>query len=434
MKNIIFNLVVWAIPIAALVLSACSSATVQNQPSSTNGYTAQTELIASTDTPTDSPVSTSVPSATPSSTEGPGNDQNHQDCDPPFEDVNLQYFNLFWPETNFCKINVDPNEIFIGIVSKDSIPAIDTPIFISIDKANEWLGDDWPIMRFENEGVVRGYPLAILIWHEIVNDTVGGKPVALTFCPLCNATIVFNRTLPDGTVLDFGTTGNLRNSDLVMYDRQTESWWQQFTGEAIVGDLTGTMLDFLPSQIISWSEFKTAHPDAEVLSRDTGHQRSYGENPYPGYDDVNSSPWFPGLDDDDRLPAMERVAAVVIDGKAKAYPFSSLEINQVANDTVNGAPIVLFWKSGTRTTFGKFPTDVGSSGVFSRKLEDQVLTFTPADNGYEDLETGTLWNILGQAVSGPLFGSSLTPIVSDEHFWFAWSVFLPDTEVWMPEG
>ncbi|MCK5645825.1 MAG: DUF3179 domain-containing protein [Anaerolineales bacterium] len=183
----------------------------------------------------------------------------------------------------------------------------------------------------------------------------------------------------------------------------------------------------------TWSEFKTAHPDAEVLSRDTGHQRSYVENPYPGYDDVNSSPRFPGLDDDDRLPAMERIAAVVIDGRAKAYPFSALEINQVANDTINGAPIVVFWKEGTQTTFGNLPTGVGSSGVFSRELEDQVLTFTPADNGYEDLETGSLWNILGQAVRGPLLGSSLTPIVSTEHFWFAWSVFLPDTEVWLPE-
>jgi hypothetical protein len=132
-----------------------------------------------------------------------------------------------------------------------------------------------------------------------------------------------------------------------MYDRQTESWWQQFTGEAIAGDLTGTMLDFLPPQIISWSEFKTANPDAVVLSRDTGHQRSYGENPYPGYSDVNSSPWFPGLDDDDRLPAMEPVAVVLIDGKAKAYPFSSIDINQVANDTNNGAPIMVFWKGGT---------------------------------------------------------------------------------------
>ena len=155
--------------------------------------------------------------------------------DDPFEGVDLRFSLRYWPDTDFSNRSIDLGEISSGGPPPDGIPAIDSPVFESVAEANTWLGPDWPIMFFENNGVARAYPLAILIHHEIVNDVVGDLPVSLTFCPLCNSTIAFDRRLSDGTVLDFGTTGNLRNSDLVMYDRQTRSWWQQFTGEAIVG-------------------------------------------------------------------------------------------------------------------------------------------------------------------------------------------------------
>lgn len=288
-------------------------------------------------------------------------------------------------------------------------------------------------MFFEWNGDARAYPLAILVFHEIVNDMVGDLPVTLTFCPLCNATIAFSRTLPDGTVLDFGTSGNLRNSDLIMYDRQTHSWWQQFTGEAIVGDLTGTKLEFLPSQIIAWSDFVENHPEGRVLSRDTGHFRNYGQTPYPGYDQIDDPFLFEG-ETDGRLRAVERVAAIEINGVHVAYPFTPLSEVQVVNDDVGGKAVVVFWKGGTISSFSvaNLAPETGSTSVFLREVDGEVLTFKAAGGGFEDEQTGSLWNIFGEAVEGPMIGTRLEQVVSAEHFWFAWAAFKPDTVVWSP--
>ncbi|MES0340126.1 MAG: DUF3179 domain-containing protein [Anaerolineales bacterium] len=395
----------------SMVVAACAPLAVQNPVGSPTA-----------EDPTDD---ASEPAASPTHAD------EAQDRGDPFEGVNISFSKTFWLErTNFYKHSVDLSEIFTGNPIPDAIPAIDNPVFENVEDADVWLGEDWPVMLFELDGDVRAYPLAILIWHEIVNDVVAGEPVAVTFCPLCNATIAFRRTLDDGKVLDFGTSGNLRNSDLVMYDRQTFSWWQQFTGEAIVGDLTGTVLDFLPSQIIAWSDFKDAHPDGRVLSRDTGAVRTYGVNPYAGYDSVNSSPFFPVEGDDDRLLPMERVVAVEFGDITIAYPFTLLEDVRVVNDEIEGEPIVIIWQAGTVSAFGNNGPDTGSTGVFSRDVERQTLTFVAKTDGFEDEETGTRWNLLGHAVAGPLEGAQLERIVSGEHFWFSWAAFKPETEVW----
>ncbi len=350
----------------------------------------------------------------------------------PFEGVDIRFNLRYWPDTDFSIRSVDLGEISSGGPPPDGIPAIDNPVFESVTDADTWLGPDWPVMFFEANGIPRAYPLAILIQHEIVNDVVGDLPVALTFCPLCNSTIAFDRRLADGTVLDFGTTGNLRNSDLVMYDRQTRSWWQQFTGEAIVGELTGTLLEVLPSQIIGWSEFKERHPDGEVLSRNTGHVRNYGRNPYAGYDSIGNNPFLFEGDPDGRLPAVERVVAIEIGGTDVAYPFTLLSELQVVNDSVQGTPLTVFWQTGTASTFGNSGKDTGSTAVYLRELDGQVLSFQPALDGFRDEQTGSLWNIFGEALEGPLAGSQLEQVVSAEHFWFAWSVFKPDTIIWQP--
>ena len=350
----------------------------------------------------------------------------------PFEGVNIRFNVQYWPDTDFSKHIVDLSEFSSGGPPPDGIPAIDNPVFESVADADTWLGLDWPVMFFELNGVAKAYPLAILIHHEIVNDLVGETPVLLTFCPLCNSTIAFDRRLADGTVLDFGTTGNLRNSDLVMYDRQTRSWWQQFTGQAIVGELTGTVLEVLPSQLIGWSEFKERHPDGEVLSRNTGHVRNYGRNPYAGYDSIGSNPFLFDGDLDGRLPAVERVVAIEVSGTDVAYPFTLLRELQVVNDTVQGIPLIVFWQSGTRTTFGNSDQDTGSTAVYLRELDGEVLSFQAVEGGFRDEQTGSLWNLFGEAVEGPLAGSELEQVVSAEHFWFAWSVFKPDTLIWQP--
>lgn len=353
-------------------------------------------------------------------------------CEDPFAGISIQFQTRFWPETDFCTHSVDYGEIFSGGPPPDGIPSIDEPVFESIAEGDAWLGDDWPVMIFELNGEVRAYPLAILVWHEIVNDQFSGQPIVITFCPLCNSTIAFSAELEDGTALEFGTTGNLRNSDLVMYDRTTFSWWQQFTGEAIVGELTGTVLEFLPSQIISWADFKANYSPARVLSRQTGYGRSYGSNPYAFLNDPNTPPVFPvdgyGAD----LPASERVVSLSIEGTHIAFPFSTLREIRVVNEEIGGQPLVVFWKPGTRTTYGNSDQDVGASGVFSRRLGDRLLTFETDGSGFRDLETGSLWTITGEAVEGELQGSTLERLVSGEHFWFSWSVFRPETLIWQP--
>ncbi|MEZ5935959.1 MAG: DUF3179 domain-containing protein [Alphaproteobacteria bacterium] len=194
-----------------------------------------------------------------------------------------------WPDTAFGRSSIDFGEIKDGGPPRDGIPPIDDPVFARVTEVD--LPDIEPVIGVIIEGTPRAYPLRMLIWHEIVNDWIGDTPIAVTFCPLCNTSIVFSRRLGD-SVLDFGTTGKLRNSDLVMYDRQTESWWQQFTGEAIVGSMTGRTLTSLPSRLESFGNFKrrAARVDAGggwVLVPNDEVMRAYGITPYVGYDGLD---------------------------------------------------------------------------------------------------------------------------------------------------
>ncbi len=334
-------------------------------------------------------------------------------------------------ETDLSNAIIDINELTRG-QRKDGIPSIDSPKFIPVSEV-DFLGELEPVVAFREGDDARAYPLQILIWHEIVNDVVGGRPVAVTFCPLCNTAITFDRTV-DGRVLDFGVSGFLRNSDLVMFDRPTETWWQQATGQALAGFYVGTDLELLPSSIVSWADFKAAFPEGQVLSLDTGFNRSYGSNPYPGYDDVNSSPFLFDGEFDDRLSAMDRVVTVEIDGDVVAYPFSRLESQPVVSDVVGGVEIVVLFKFGTASALDLASIadsrDIGSAAVYSPILADQQLTFTGDGSSFQDEETGSTWDVFGRAIDGPLEGESLEPIVSGSHFWFAWAAFQPDTRVW----
>jgi hypothetical protein len=294
--------------------------------------------------------------------------------------------------TDFTRHSVPFSEIQSGGPSKDGIPAIDAPRFVPVAGV-DFLGDKEPVIEVDIDGEVRGYPLQILIWHEIVNDTIGGVPVSVTFCPLCNTAIVFDRRL-DGQVLDFGTTGNLRNSDLVMYDRQTESWWQQFSGEGIVGELTGKELTQLPARIVSWSAFEAAHPDGEVLSRETGYRRSYGANPYVGYDDVDSAPFFPAANrDDERLPPKERVVLLEENDETVVVPFSVLAERKKLEVEVGGRRLTVTWAPGVTSA-------LDSGGIASSR-----------DIGSAEVrENGVL-------------------VPFDQPFWFAVAAFRPDARI-----
>jgi len=269
-----------------------------------------------------------------------------------------------WEKTDFAKHSVPFDEFLSGGPPKDGIPPIDAPRFVPVAETT-YLEPREPVIELTIRGETRAYPIQILIWHEIVNDELGGVPVAVTFCPLCNTAIAFDRRV-DGRTLDFGTTGKLRHSDLVMYDRQTESWWQQFGGEALVGRYTGTRLERLPARIVAWADFARAHPRGQVLTRETGFDRSYGVNPYEGYDDVDSPPIFP-VPGDKRLPPKERVVYVERGDESVAVPYSVLARKRTLRVELGGGTLVFRWRGGVASALDTSAIasgrDVGAADV-----------------------------------------------------------------------
>jgi hypothetical protein len=337
-----------------------------------------------------------------------------------------------WPNTDFTKRTVELDEIQSGGPPKDGIPPIDKPRFVSPAEAAAWLRADEPVIALRIAGDARAYPLQILTFHEIVNDTVGARPVAVTFCPLCNASIVFDRRVGD-RILDFGTTGRLRKSDLVMYDRQTESWWQQFTGVGIVGRYAGTRLATLPAEVVAFDEFRRAFPRGRVLSRETGFSRPYGRNPYRGYDRIGQNPFLFSDPVDPRLPAMERVLGVSIGEAHRVYPLTPLENSPVVNDTFAGRPLVVLSRPGMRSVLDAEriadSRTIPAAAAFERTLDARVLSFEAREGRLVDRETGSEWNLFGEAVDGPLKGRQLAPLEGGVHFAFAWLAFRPDSEI-----
>ncbi len=240
-----------------------------------------------------------------------------------------------WPNTDFAKTSVDFDEILSGGPPKDGIPSVDDPKFESIEATAELPAQE-PVIGLTINGESRAYPLRILTWHEIVNDVVGGTPVAVTYCPLCNSAIVFDRRV-DGKATEFGTTGKLRNSDLVMYDRETESWWQQFMGEAIVGQRTGTKLRMIPARLESMEKFRQRHPNGLVLVPNNPRLRAYGANPYVGYDS-SSRPYFPVS----RMPEGIEPLARVVRVDDQAWSLALLR----ERGRIEEGGLILTWEAG----------------------------------------------------------------------------------------
>jgi len=348
---------------------------------------------------------------------------------PPDAPQALSQFN-----TDLNNATIDLSTLRPGGPPKDGIPSIDTPSFVSIEDASRWIDPKEPVIAIEMNGVAKAYPLQILTHHEIANDEIGGTPVAVTFCPLCYSSIAFERTL-DGAPVTFGVSGLLRKSDLVMYDRKSETLWQQFTGEAIVGDRAGEELEVVPSQLISFRQFAENYPEGTVLSRETGHNRPYGQNPYAGYDDVDQSPFAYDGPTDDRLPPKEKVVAVSLDDTHKAYPHSITKEQRVVHDTMGERSLVVFHAPGAVSALDardiSESKEDGSTGVFDRRVDGRTLEFTYAGDGrFEDTATGSVWTVAGRAVEGPLEGTRLDRISHGDYFAFAWFAFRPDAAVY----
>ena len=337
------------------------------------------------------------------------------------------------------RATVDTDLIVSGGPPPDGIPPIDEPRFVAPAEVR-WLVAQEPVISVELNGEAKAYPIRILMWHEIVNDSIGGEPVSVTYCPLCNTGIAFRRPIIDGELLDFGTSGRLFHSNLVMYDRQTGTYWSQATLEAIVGPLAGRRLEFLAAQIVSWGDWRAAHPSGRVLSQDTGFDRAYGQNPYQGYDSPgNDDPFLFAGDPDPRLDATAHVLGVDASGRQVAFPYEELARQAVDGSSavqtrVGGQDLVVFWKQGTASALDQpniaASRDVGSATAYEPRSGDLLLHFEVAPGGFVDQETNSRWDLFGRAVQGPLRGAKLRALPAVDHFWFSWAAFFPDTEIY----
>jgi hypothetical protein len=346
---------------------------------------------------------------------------------PPFPDMSD------WLDTDFSSTTIILSDIIEGGPGKDGIQSIDQPAFESIESAEKWLDAREPVIVFSSGAKSKAYPLQILIYHEIVNDQLGDEKISITYCPLCNAAMIFSRW-HKGLLLDFGTTGKVYTSNLVMYDRQSESWWLQFTGESVVGDYSGDSLKLLPSQIVSFKHFKDAHPLGEVLSNKTGFNKKYGINPYAQYDSrVVPIAWFYRKPFDNRLPVMERVLGVVDGDNVLAFPFSYLSTKPIVQTKVGGLDVLVISKSGMASAVDarsiRESKDILAAAAYSRHVQGQLLDFELKNNSIVDLQTGSTWNMFGVAVEGALDGAKLEKLDRGVYFSFVWLDFYPQSKI-----
>ena len=316
------------------------------------------------------------------------------------------------------------DKIVSGGPPQDGIPSIDSPKFQSIQEADEILEDSELVVGLNINGDIRAYPLQILVWHEIVNDVVGGEPVTVTYCPLCFTNQIFNRTLSDGNIVEFGTSGKLYNSNLVMYDRKSNSLWSQALGEGIVGEYAGIKLERIPFDVAYWKEWKELYPETKVLSRDTGSVRPYGADPYGDYY-TNDLIMFPIPNDDKRLGLKEIIIGLENKNQFKAYKLQEIENNKVINDVIGED------KKIALVSLEPFMVRVFDRVIDINGSKDIIvdLIYNQVNNTLIDKKTYSELNFDGKFINGQLKDKQLIRLPMDQGFWFEWAAFHPETEV-----
>ena len=307
------------------------------------------------------------------------------------------------------KYLLNPKKILSGGPPKDGIPSIDNPKFETAEEADKWLKDDDLILGLNYNGAIKAYPHRILNWHEIVNDVAGGEKVLITYCPLCRTGIAFKPIVNDQEI-EFGTSGKLYNSELIMYDRLTDRYWPQSFGMAVVGPSTGKILEKVALDTVRWKDWKKVHPDTEVLSRTTGFIRDYNRNPYGGIQKSDRVS-FPLSNEDSRLKPKVIVYGAEFDGIAKAYAEDDVKQVKVINDAVSGIPIVVVWDP-----------DLNVVKIFERTLNGEKLTFELSNNKIIDNKNNE-WTVQEMA-------DKLEIVDTFGHFWFSWAAFFPETELY----
>ncbi len=343
----------------------------------------------------------------------------------PLEDILFDTFGT--TSARFVPLSEISDELQTDL--RDAIIPVDLPVYGGAD-ALPWLEDEDLVLGYESGDEAFAYPINILNFHEIVNDVIGGDPVLITYCPLCVSGVVFSREV-DGQTLTFGNTSALYQSDLVMYDHQTGSYWFQVAGEAVVGTMTGSHLDPLPSATMPWGRWKALHPDTLLLTGVEGGletlfaRPSYGNGFGSGYQEIVNSEQFAFPVDkeklDGRLSAGELVLTVESGGAMTAFPLGVIGDGAV-NAEVGGEAVVVFTEAGGL-----------SVAAFSRTLDGQTLSFDFQGDGiFTDRETGSTWDFAGRAEDGPLAGSRLERMSTRRSFWFAVAISFPGVKIHTP--
>ncbi len=335
--------------------------------------------------------------------------------------------------TDFSRVTADLSDAVVVAGGRGAIPVITEPRYETIDQADEWLSGREPVLAAFAGGEARAYPLRLLLWHEAANDWLGGLPLLATYCPRCNSAAVYERTA--GTLtLQFRAASVLRSENRVLFDETTDSWWQQSSGESIAGEFAGFRLPLVANAVISWDDFKRAHPAGTVLSRASGFDVDYGFNPYFNADFTQPPPSAGEVDR--RLPARARVLGLQNDGNALAVPFSALDFSRAVNLMIGGEPATVFWQRGTTSPLSSANVaqgrDVGAAVGFDARLEGRTLAFRAERGSFVDEQTGSTWSITGEALSGPLAGSRLDILPHINSFWSCWSAFHPAASVYAP--
>ncbi|MHA1576367.1 MAG: DUF3179 domain-containing protein [Candidatus Thorarchaeota archaeon] len=297
----------------------------------------------------------------------------------------------------------------------DGIPPIETPIYIDVDEANEYLDDADIVFGFVQDDVIYAYPQRILVWHEIVNEVIDGKPVSITYCPLTGSAVGFSGQLP-GNDTTFGTTGRLVNSNLIMYDRATRSYFPQILSQAINKNYNGLRLERIHLIWTTWAKWKAAHPETMVLSTETGFVRDYDRDPYGSYSDVdsyyhNDQTLFPVMDTDDRLLGKDVVIGLDNFESQHAIQKQHLRDQKVINVNLGNESYVVFYDDALDT-----------ARSFSSTLNNQAHTFSYIDGAFVDDQTQNEWSINGESVLG-----NLTLFPNMDVMWFAWAAYFPNT-------
>lgn len=338
--------------------------------------------------------------------------------------------------TSFQIASVALTEVHTSSLQRFRAEPIDAPRFVDVPAADALLDPRDPVIVLASASEARAYPLRILLWHEVVNDLIDGQPLLVTYDPRTNAAQVYERRLL-GAAMRFRAADALHRGGRLLWDTLTQSWWRQFTGEAIVGDYTGLRLQPRPSLLVSYAEFRQSFPEGRVLGPKSRPERDdtsdYGAANYPGIDrSPEPPPFFDGVLDP-RLPPTARVLALELNGEAAAFDFGRLADRRVVNEDISGVPVVALWTPGALSVLDTprivDARDVGMAAAHGRQVDGRALTFEFADGAFRDRETGSVWSLSGHALSGRLTGAQLPLLVHNTPYWFAWAAHYPQTRL-----